>query len=214
MVNFFFQKKKKFRQTSQNRRFPILRPNLRRLSGIKISFSQNLTYSCSFLGWNLPGITMSSESLHNYFGIVVKTRKNVEKNRFFRLLSVIPKLCWNNRDIAVISSEFHPKKHYDHLLFQKKKKFRQTSQNGRFPILTTNLKPLSGIAIFFSQNLTFSYSSLGWNLPGITMLLESLHNYFGITVKSRKNDGKFFFLNFDCDPEIMLKWLQHYGNLR
>ena len=27
--------------------------------------------------------------------------------------------------------------------------------------------------IFFSQNLTYSYSFLGWNLPGITMSLES-----------------------------------------
>ena len=50
--------------------------------------------------------------------------------------------------------------------------------------------------IFFSQNLTYSYSFLGWNLPGITMLLESLHNYFVITVKSRKNYEKFGFFEF------------------
>ena len=97
----------------------------------------------------------------------------------------------------VISSEFHNKKHYDQLFFpEKKKKFRQTSQNGRFPILRTNLKPLSGIEIFFYQNLTYSYSFLGWNLPGITMSSESLNNYFGITVKGRKNYEKFGFLNF------------------
>ena len=41
--------------------------------------------------------------------------------------------------------------------------------------------------------LTHSYSFLGWNLPGITMSLESLHNYFGIPVKNRKNYQKFSF---------------------
>ena len=49
---------------------------------------------------------------------------------------------------------------------------------------------------FFSQNLTYSYSFLGWNLTGITMSLESLHNYFGITLKSRKNDEQFGFFEF------------------
>ena len=39
MINFFFHKKKKnFRLTSQNGRFPILRPNLRTLSGIENFF--------------------------------------------------------------------------------------------------------------------------------------------------------------------------------
>ena len=50
--------------------------------------------------------------------------------------------------------------------------------------------------IFFSQNLTYSYSFLGWNLPRITMSSESLHNCFGITVKSGKNDEKFGFCEF------------------
>ena len=93
----------------------------------------------------------------------------------------------------VIFRKFHAKKHYDQLFFPQKKKFRPTSQNGRFPILRPNLRPLSRIDNFFSWNLTYSYSFLGWNLPGITMSLESLHNYFEITVKSRKNDEKFVF---------------------
>ena len=43
-----------------------------------------------------------------------------------------------------------PKKHYDQLFFpEKKKKFRQTSQNGRFSILKPNLRPLSRIENFF-----------------------------------------------------------------
>ena len=50
--------------------------------------------------------------------------------------------------------------------------------------------------IFFSQNLTYSYTFFGWNLPGITMPSESLHNYSGITVKSRKNDNEFGFFDF------------------
>ena len=56
--------------------------------------------------------------------------------------------------------------------------------------------PFRESKIFFSQNLTYSYSFLVWNLPGITMSLESLHNYFGITVKSRKNDEQFGFFEF------------------
>ena len=56
--------------------------------------------------------------------------------------------------------------------------------------------PFRESIIFFSQNLTYSYSFLGWNSPGITMSLESLHNYFVITVESRKNDEKFGFSEF------------------
>ena len=80
-----------FRQASQDGRFSILRPNLRPLSGIENFLFQNLAYSYSFLGWNLPGITMFSESLNNYFGITVKSRKNDKKIRYFRLSSVVPK---------------------------------------------------------------------------------------------------------------------------
>ena len=32
--------------------------------------------------------------------------------------------------------------------------------------------------------------------------------------KVKKTMKNSVFSNFDCDPEIMLKWLQHYGNLR
>ena len=38
-------------------------------------------------------------------------------------------------------------------VFSKKKKFRQTSQNGRFPILRPILRPLSGMEIFFFLNI-------------------------------------------------------------
>ena len=61
----------------------------------------------------------------------------------------------------VISGEFHAKKHYDQLFFPQKKKFRPTSQNGRFPILRPNLRHLTEIENFFFQNLIYSYSFLG-----------------------------------------------------
>ena len=97
MINFFFQKKK-FRPTSQNGRFPILRPNLRRLSGIENFSSQNLTYSYSFLGRNLPGITMSSESLNNYFGNTVKSRKYDENFGYFEFW------LWSRNNVEMIAT--------------------------------------------------------------------------------------------------------------
>ena len=163
----------------------------------KIFFSQNLTYSYRFLGWNLPGITMSLEWLHNYFVITVKSRKNGEKLGFFEFW------LWSRNNVEMIATlrwstvNFTPKNTMINFFFhKKKKKFRPTSQNGRFPILRPNLRPLLGIENFFSQNLTYLYSFLGWNLPGITMAFDSLHNYFGITVKSRKNDEKLGFFEF------------------
>ena len=78
-----------------------------------------------------------------------------------------------------------------------KKKFRPTSQNDRFRDFETEPEtPFRESTISFSQNLTYSYSFLWRNLPGIIMSLESLHNCFGITVKSRKNDEKFGFVDF------------------
>ena len=61
----------------------ILRLNLRLILESKIGFLVNLTYSYTFLGWNLPGIPMSLESFHDYFGDTVKIRKNDKKIGFF-----------------------------------------------------------------------------------------------------------------------------------
>ena len=137
----------------------------------KIFFSQNLTYSYRFLGWNLPGITMSLESLHNYFVITVKSRKNDEKLGFFEFW------LWSRNNVEMSATlrwspvNFTPKNTSQLFFSKKKKKFCPTSQNARFPILRPNLRPLSRIENFFSQNLTYSYSFLEWNLPGITMSL-------------------------------------------
>ena len=128
----------------------------------KIFFSQKLFYSYSFLGWNLPGVIMSLESLHNSFVITVKSRKNDEKIGYFRLLSVILKECWNNCNITVIFGKFHPKKHYDKLSFEKKKKIPSDIpkwSSWRFWDRTWD--PFRETTIFFSQNLTYSYSFLG-----------------------------------------------------
>ena len=78
--------------------------------------------------WNLPGITMSLESFRDH-GEKSKQRWKIP---FFRILTVIPKWSWNDCNITVISGKFHPKKHYSQLYFTQKKKFRPTSQNGRF----------------------------------------------------------------------------------
>ena len=51
----------------------------------------------------------------------------------------------------VISGKFHPKKHYSQLFFpQEKKKFRPTSQNGRFRDLETEpVTPFGNRKFFF-----------------------------------------------------------------
>ena len=49
MINFF-STKKKFRPTSQNERFPILRPNLKPLSGIEIFFFSKFNLLVQFFG--------------------------------------------------------------------------------------------------------------------------------------------------------------------
>ena len=82
------------------------------------------------------------------------------------------------------------------ILLNEKKKIPSDIPKWSFSRFWDNVKPLSGNGNFFSQNLTYLHSFLGWNLPGITMSLESLHNYFGITVKSRKNNEKFGFFDF------------------
>ena len=95
----------------------------------------------------------------------------------------------------VNSGKLHPRRHYDQLFFPKKKNSVRHPKMGVFRFWDRTWDPFRESKIFF-QNLTYSYSFLGWNLPGITMSLESLHNYFGITVKSRKNDEKFGFFEF------------------
>ena len=115
----------------------------------KIFFSQNLTYSYRFSGWNFPGINMSLEWLHTYFGITVKSRKNDEKIGFFEFW------LWSRHTVGIIAIlryspvNFTRKKNIVNFFSTKKKKFRPTSQNGRLSILRSNLRPLSGIVNYF-----------------------------------------------------------------
>ena len=78
----------------------------------------------------------------------------------------------------------------------KKKNFVRHPKIVIFRFWDRTWDPFRESKICFSQNSTYSYSFFGLNLPGITMSLKSLHNYFGITVKSRKNDEKFGFFEF------------------
>ena len=161
----------------------------------KIFFSQNLTYSYSFLGSNLPGIIMSLESLDNYFGITVKIEKTM-KNLFFSNFAcdseIMLKWLQHHGSLHQIS----PQKTLRSTFFFTKKNSVRHPKMVVFRFWERTWNPLRESKIFFSHNLTYSYSLLGCNLPGITMSLESLHNYFGITVKSRKNDEKFGFFDF------------------
>ena len=127
---------------------------------------------------------------------------------------MIPKKCGSKCNITVYSGKFHPKKHYDQLFFQQKQNFVRNPKMEVFLFWDQTCDPFRESKIFFSQNLTYSYIFLGWNLPGIKMAFNSLHNYFGVTVKSAKTMKNSVFSDFDCDPEIMMKWLQHDGNLQ
>ena len=98
MINFLLNKKKNSVQHPKIIVFAILRRNPRLLSGIDNFFSGILTYSYSFLGWNLPGINMSSELLHNYSGIMVKSRKNDEKFDFFDFC------LWSRINVGIIAT--------------------------------------------------------------------------------------------------------------
>ena len=192
----FFHKKKNSVRHPKMVVFAILRPNLRPLSGIESFFFSNLTYSYSFLGWNLPGITMSLDSLHNYFVITVKSRKNDEKFGFSEFW------LWSRNNVEMIATlrqspvNFIPKNTMVNFFSNKKKNFVRHPKMVVYRFWDRTWEPFRESKIFFSQNLTYSYSFLRWNLIGITMSLESLHNYFVITVKSRKNDEKFGFFEF------------------
>ena len=97
----------------------------------------------------------------------------------------------------VISGKFQAKKHYDQLFFPQKKKIPSDIRKWSFSrFWDRTWDPFPESTIFVSQNLTYSYRFLRRNLPGITMSFESLHNYFGITVKSRKNDEQFGLFEF------------------
>ena len=150
MINFFFDKKKNSVRHPKMVVFRFWDRTWDPFRESKFSFSQNLTYSYRFLGWNLPGITMSLESLHNYFVITVKSRENNKKFGFFEFC------LWSRNKVKMIATlrsspvNFTSKNTLINFFFhKKKKKSRPESQNGRLSILRSNLRPLSGIENFF-----------------------------------------------------------------
>ena len=128
-----------------------------------------------------------------------KTMKNWVFSTFDCDPEIILKLLQHHGNLQWLS----PKKYYERVFFHKKK-IPSDIAKWSFSKFETKPESLSGIENFFFSNLTYSYSFLGWNLPGITMSLESLHNYHGITVKSRKNYEKFGSFDF---------WLWSRNNL-
>ena len=139
---------------------------------------------------------MSLESLHNFFVITVKSRKTMKKLVYSTFVcdpEIALKWLQDHGNLQWISpqktlwSPFFPRKKRNSVRHPKMVVYRFWDRSW---------DPFRESKIFFSQNLTYSSSFLGWNLPGITMSLESLHNYFGITVKSRKNDKKFGLFEF------------------
>ena len=135
---------------------------------------------------------MCSEALHNYFGIMFKSRKNDFSN-FDCDPEIMLKWLQHHDNLLWIPPQ---KKLWSTFFSRKKKNSVRHPRLVVFRFWDRNWDPFWESKIFFSQNLTYSYSFMGWNLPGITMSSESLHNYFRITVKSRKNDKKFGFLEF------------------
>ena len=81
-----------------------------------------------------------------------KIQHNNEKFGFFEFC------LWSRNSVGIIATlrlspvNFIPKNSMINF-FSTKKKFRPTSQKGRFPILRSNLWPLSGIEIFFFLKL-------------------------------------------------------------
>ena len=112
-----------------------------------------------------------------------------------KIPSDIPK--WSSSDFQAKPATPFGNRQFFFLKFNLLVQFFGVKFTGNYHVKNTEPEtPFGNLQFFFCQNLTYSYSFLGRNLPGITMSLESLHNYFGITVKSRKNHEKFGF--FDC----------------
>ena len=80
------------------------------------------------------------------------------------------------------------------------------SQNGRFPILRPNLRPLSGIEKLFFLKIQLT-RIVFWG--EIYRELPCRLNHYVIISGSRSKVEKTMkssvFSNFDCDPEIMLE---------
>ena len=108
----------------------------------------------------------------------------------------------------VISGKFHAKKHYDQLFFpkKKKKKFRPTSQNGRFRDFETEPETLFGNRRLFFLKIQLTrivfWGEIDRELPcrwNRNIIISGSRSKVEKTMKIS------VFSNLDCDPEIMLE---------
>ena len=103
--------------------------------------------------------------------------------------------------------KFHSKKRYDKLSFkQKKKKLRQTSQNGRFRNFETEPETPFGNRQFFFLKIKLTRTVF---CGEIYRELPCRWNHYIIISESRSKVEKTMknsvFSTFVCDPKIMLK---------
>ena len=160
------------------------------------------------MGWNLPEITIMLQLFQQYSGITDKSRKN---RIFHRFVDLWP---WSRNNYVMISTtwlfpvNFTAKNYTSKLNFEKKKIF--DSRKG-FQFRSQNLKTtiLGCWTEFFvwSKKKSWSLCFLGWNLLEITVMLQSFHHYFGITVKIRKN--RIFHCFFDFWPWSRNKYVMN-----
>ena len=141
---------------------------------------------------------MILQSFQHYFGITVKIRKI---RIFYRFFYFWP---WSRNNYLMITTtwsfpvNFTPKNYTSKWNFEKK--------NFRFPkgvpglVSKSRKRPFWDIGrnFFFCGKNSWTLCFSGWNLPEITGILQSFQNYFGITVKIRKNP--IFYRFFDVSP--------------
>ena len=133
-----------------------------------------------------------------YSGIRDKSQKNRIFHRFF---DVWP---WSRNNYVMIPTtwlfpvNFTPKNYTSKLNFEKKK-WSIPDRGLRFG-LKIGKRPLWDVGrnFFFVGKKSWSLCFLGWNLLEITVMLQSFHHYFGLTVKIRNN--RIFHSFFDFSP--------------
>ena len=165
MINFIFHKKNSVRHPKVvvfrfwDRSWNPFRES-------KILFFQNLTYSYNFLGWNLPEITMSVESLDNYFGITVKSRKNDEKFGF------VDFCLWFRHNVGIIATvryspvNYTPKNSMINFFSTKKKNYAQHPKVGVFRFWGRTWNPFREWKIFFFSKFNLLVQFFGVKFTG------------------------------------------------
>ena len=181
----------------------------------KIFFSRNLTYSYSFLGEIYRGLPCR----RNHSIIISRSRSKVEKKMMNSVFSnfdcdpeIILKWLQHHGNVHQIS----PKKTLRSTFFStKKRNIPSDIPKSSFSDFETETEtPFGNRKFFFLQILVTRIAFWGkiyWEL-----LWRWIHYIIisGSRSKVEKTMKNSVFSNFNCDPEIMMKWLQHHGNRR